>query len=512
MTDEGTEVRGVLSRWIREAEAKGLIVDGSLSTVRMGLANDLLFASSLQERAGDTLVLVKTGCGTRLLVMGSNGFGFQGTALRAGASTVWFCALDRENGSRLRRCLPFAVPSPVGNFEVTFGVGDRLGLATPGHIRIMKRFRVAPVLAQQSIRELELTGRSYGDVIDSATWAVFQEGYTLPWGADGDHLKTTDWVSRAVRAGCTLITADLSDHLDTGFATASAGDVQDAYEKLEAPYRNMISTAYEGSRLKVDTGDIIDFPAEELSRCALVYGRAVAHAARMYEAGRETGMPFDFEVSIDETGIPTTFAAHVFVAGELRRSGVPFRSLAPRFIGEFQKGVDYGGDRRGFESSLRVHAAIARKLGHRLSIHSGSDKFSIFPVIGRATARRFHLKTSGTNWLQALLVVSRLDPSFFRVLYKSARVAFPVARTYYHVTPDLSRTSDIDAIGDGELPGIFDNPDDRQVLHISYGEILKDQELREKLFELLHDNIEVYWESLAEHIGKHLELLGVPKR
>jgi hypothetical protein len=133
-------------------------------------------------------------------------------------------------------------------------------------------------------------------------------------------------------------------------------------------------------------------------------------------------------------------------------------------------------------------------------------------MIGRATEHRFHLKTSGTNWLQALRVVSQLDPSLFRTLYNSAFEAFRVARTYYHVTPDISLTPDINAIGDGGLPQVFENPHVRQVLHISYGEILRDQKLREKLFELLLDHLEVYWESLTEHIGKHLEGLGVPKR
>ena len=143
-----------------------------------------------------------------------------------------FGTLSHANAVALRRALPFTAPSPVGDREVTFGVGDRLGVAGPGHLRVMKRYQACPVLAQQSVRELDLTGRNYEQVLDASTWAVFQEGYEQPWGADGDHLKTEEWVRTALRVGYTMITADVSDYIRKEFDGADAARISEAYAGL----------------------------------------------------------------------------------------------------------------------------------------------------------------------------------------------------------------------------------------------------------------------------------------
>src|SRR5690606_381163 len=97
-------------------------------------------------------------------------------------------------------------PKAVGTQRASIGLGDRLGLATPGHIAAVANRDVMPILAQQSIRELDLTGRSYPEVLDAAAWAVFQEGYTLGYGADGDHLKNPSDVQYAIDLGFSMIT------------------------------------------------------------------------------------------------------------------------------------------------------------------------------------------------------------------------------------------------------------------------------------------------------------------
>jgi hypothetical protein len=89
-------------------------------------------------------------------------------------------------------------------------------------------------------------------------------------------------------------------------------------------------------------------------------------------------------VSVDETENPTSVAEHIYIAGELGRLGVRWVSLAPRFVGEFEKGVDYIGDIELFEKEFARHAAVAKRLGpYKLSLHSGSDKFSIYPITAR---------------------------------------------------------------------------------------------------------------------------------
>src|SRR4029077_16997413 len=121
----------------------------------------------------------------------------------------------------------------------------------------------------------------------------------------------------------------------------------------------------------------IDFEELSLARAAVKYGRAIAHVARLYRHLAQNGAEgaFEVEVSVDETETPTTHAEHVYIATELRRLGVRWVSLAPRYVGSFEKGVDYIGDVAAFEADFAVHAAIARALGpYKLSLHSGSDK------------------------------------------------------------------------------------------------------------------------------------------
>ena len=92
---------------------------------------------------------------------------------------------------------------------------------------------------------------------------------------------------------------------------------------------------------------------------------------------------------------------------ELLRLGVKFVSLAPRFVGRFEKGVDYIGDLALFEAELAQHAAVQKHFGnYKISIHSGSDKFSIYPLFAKYTEGKVHLKTAGTSYLEALRVMA----------------------------------------------------------------------------------------------------------
>jgi hypothetical protein len=445
------------------------------------------------------------------LVWGKNGTGFDGVLEKACDTSLWFCPLTHGNALILRREVSFAAPSTLNDSSMSIGVGDRLGIATPGHLRAIKHYEIVPVLAQQSPRELDLCERSYEDVIDSATWGVFQEGYRKSWGADGDHLKTLKWVRDALSAGFSFITADLSDHLRIGYAGSPLSLIQKDYAALGREYRQRLESAHMDETLLLDTGERISLSIEEVMRYSLIYGTALEHAAGLYNAAQKTEKPFDFEISIDETDKPTTPEAHIFVAKELKHLQVPVSSLAPRFIGEFQKGVDYRGYIDSFKESLSLHSAIARNFGHRLSFHSGSDKFSVYPLIGLQTGYRFHLKTSGTSWLQALRVIARHDAPLFRSLHSYSLDVFPVASRYYHVSPEIKNIPRIDTFSDTELDQVLDNADCRQVMHIAYGEILRDSDMKHRLYESLRKNVEAYWDSLKEHFQKHLDLLGVPK-
>ncbi|NLB78668.1 MAG: hypothetical protein GX796_07440, partial [Clostridiaceae bacterium] len=153
---------------------------------------------------------------------------------------------------------------------------------------------------------------------------------------------------------------------------------------------------YIGKSFDIGEGVTISFDETELKRTVLIYIKAIEFACSIYEKYIKNNNA-DYEISIDETATPTTPLQHFFVANELKRRGVEFKTMAPRFCGEFQKGVDYIGDLEQFEKEFSVHATIARHFGYKISVHSGSDKFSVFPIIGKHTRGIFHVKTAGTN-------------------------------------------------------------------------------------------------------------------
>ena len=121
------------------------------------------------------------------------------------SSTLKVCDLSMENTRSLMTLFPYTKPTSLKKHPITIGMGDRLGLATPGHIRAIQRFQVGPVLAQQSVRENTQTGRTFTEVIQDAAWAVFQENYQGGYGADGDHLKSLREVENALDAGVSMV-------------------------------------------------------------------------------------------------------------------------------------------------------------------------------------------------------------------------------------------------------------------------------------------------------------------
>ena len=416
--------------------------------------------------------------------------------------------LTHENAQVLRRIFPFTAPVPVLKSERTFGVGDRLGLACPGHIRVFKEYDARPVFAQQSIRELNLTNRTYADVLDAVSFSVFREGYKYGFGADGDHLKKPEEIVYALENGYTMITLDCSEHIRNDVLGMSKDEVdKEAILNLELKERYL-------NRTFTVEDEEVNYTEEELKRCILIYQDAIRFAAKIYhEFIVNSNREVNFEISIDETFSPTTPTQHYFVANELLLAGVKPDTLAPRFCGEFQKGIDYIGDIDQFEKELKTHAAIARHFGYRLSVHSGSDKFSIFELIGKYTKGRFHVKTAGTNWLEAMEVVAMKDQALYREIHAYALEKFPEAQKYYYVTTDLNQITELGELSDSNLPSLFKNNHARQLIHITYGFILnaKNEDgsyrFKDRLYGLWRKHEETYSEMLHKHIGEHLKLL-----
>jgi hypothetical protein len=422
---------------------------------------------------------------------------------------ICLAPLDHATAVFVRQQLPWAAPRPLG-LATSIGTGDRLGLATPGHIRAVKGTGLLPVLAQQSIREMTRTQRTAEDVVDCATFGVLQEGYTGGFGADADHIQQPEGLDLTAAAGCTLFTIDPGQHVVPKADTMSRDELSAAFAHLDmAALRTSASelaASYAGQTFTLADGSKLSFSDADLLRSAAKYGRAVAHIVRMFEHLRSIlTRPFELEVSVDETATPTTPAEHFFVARELSRLGVKWVSLAPRFIGEFEKGVDYIGDLAEFRRQLQRHVAVMRTLGpYKISVHSGSDKFSIYPIVAELAGGLVHLKTAGTSWLEALRAVAQIDAELFREIYAFALERYDTDRQSYHVSASVAKAPPAAAVKDA--PALLEDFNAREILHVTFGSVLTagdSQRFRPRIYAALRQSEEVYYAALQRHIGRH---------
>lgn len=478
-----------------------------------------LYADSVHAANGCVFFLAKI-LGEKLLLIvekeeGADSGEFDGTVTAVAGKPVRKAHLTRQNAAAIRRWFPFARPTAFGREGVSIGLGDRLGLASPGHLRIIRKTNARPVLAQQSVRELNLSERTYEDILDSATWAVFQEGYHAGYGADGDHLKTAAEVKLALDLDFSMITLDCSEKIDNSICLMTKSQIAKTYWTVPQALREELEALYLDKGFMVGANEIF-FDSTTLREVILIYAKALDFIRQIYfDLVKTCNRQIDFEVSIDETKTPTSPEAHYFVAAELERQGITVSSLAPRFCGEFQKGVDYIGDIRQFEQEFALHAAIADHFGYRLSIHSGSDKFSVYPIIGELTQERVHIKTAGTNWLEALKVIASKKPALFREIYAFALEHFEEARVYYHVTTDVKKAPDATVMADTDLKKVLQQEDGRQILHITYGLVLTAKNadgsyrFREAIYKALDVEEDAYADTLFLHIQKHLLKLGM---
>jgi len=403
----------------------------------------------------------------------------------------------------------------------SFGFGDRLGTATPGHLEALQREggEIKGIFAQQSIREMARTKREPTQVMTAAAEALADAGFDDVWGADADHLKTNADVDYCADAGFVFYTIDPSDHVDQQADNYSAEQVEARYEA-----QPWVET-YLGNTIDLEHGTTIAFDELTLKRAAVKYGKAIHHALELSryikEAADKRGQDYEIEISIDETEQPTTLAEHYIIADQCRAAGMKLVSLAPRFIGELEKGVDYKGDLGELERSMHNHALIARRLGpYKLSLHSGSDKLSMYSLFARATQGMFHVKTAGTSYLEALRVVARHDEALFRRIIDFARDRYGADKATYHVSATVEGAPASADVADAhELEGIYlehwnDVPEGkgfthggRQILHCTFGSVLTDDVFGPAVKALLDAEPQTYKQVLADHFARHLKAL-----
>jgi tagaturonate epimerase len=407
----------------------------------------------------------------------------------------------------------------------SFGFGDRTGLGTHGHaVALMKAGQgILPIFAQQSIREMTRTQRTPRQVMDDAAAGVAAAGYTGISGADADHLKTPQDIETTAAVGFVFFTIDPSGEVDAQADGYSADELGVKFRAVadQAPWTKQ----YQGKTITLPGGSRISFDDTVCHKAAVKYGRAinltVSLARHIEKTARKLGQDFEIELSVDETPQPTTLAEHYIIADQLRAAGVKIVSLAPRFIGEFEKGVDYKGDVAAFERSLADHTAIAKLLGpYKMSLHSGSDKLSIYPSLSRATGGLWHVKTAGTTYLEALRVVARHDDKLFRRLIDFARSRYDTDKATYHVSATNAAVPPPSSVSDAkELERLYlglwertpkgkgmSDPG-RQILHCTFGSTLTHPEFGPAVRGVLEKHKDTFQEVLFTHFAKHLEAL-----
>ena len=407
----------------------------------------------------------------------------------------------------------------------SFGFGDRIGLAGEGHAASLMKAGggIQPIFAQQSIREMTRTQRTPEDVMDAATIGMKAAGYAGPSGADADHLKTPADIELTAAAGFVFFTIDPSGEVDFHADSYTPQQIDEKFKGVAeiSPWVKQ----YSGKEISIASGAKIKFDQAVCNKAAVKYAKAInltiSLAKHIATVSAKHKQDFEIELSVDETPQPTTLAEHYIIADQLRSAGVKIISLAPRFIGDFEKGIDYIGDVAKYEKSLADHAAIAKQLGpYKLSLHSGSDKLSIYPSLARATHGAFHVKTAGTSYLEALRVVALHDVSLFRRLIDFARERYDTDKATYHVSATVKGVPPQTAISNAKdlehaYLGLWErtpagkgmSDPGRQILHCTFGSTLTHKEFGPAVRGILEEHADTYKEVLVTHFAKHLEAL-----
>jgi hypothetical protein len=254
----------------------------------------------------------------------------------------------------------------------------------------------------KSNREHVIIGSEPASARQAAEAAIKSLAWKLPYFCDADHI-TLQTVGSFLDS-CDFFTIDVADFIGQ---TAPPADI-DHFVKRRAELLGRIQLE--------ETDEVFEITQEKLRQIAQKYLTAVKKAGEVYRTieGVKGAGNFIPEVSMDETDSAQSPAELLIILAAIADEGIPVQTIAPKFSGRFNKGVDYVGNTEQFEREFALDvAAIAYAVGHfglpenlKLSVHSGSDKFSIYPAI-HATMKKFnagvHLKTAGTTWLEELI-------------------------------------------------------------------------------------------------------------
>jgi hypothetical protein len=371
--------------------------------------------------------------------------------------------------------------------KYTFGTGDRFAHQGRAQLRAILSAREAGIdvhpVWNKSNREHSIIKSRPQDLRAEADAAVKALGFTGAYYVDADHigLKTVD----AFIPASDFFTLDVADF--TG--KAAQADAVEAFLKAVRHYIGSLSIP--------GIERPFDITEETVRGAASKFLLAVQEAGRIYRhvEERKGGEGFVTEVSVDETDAPQNPVELFLILAMIAQEGIPVQTIAPKFTGRFNKGVDYVGDlaqfEREFDQDLSVIAFAIREFGLadtlKLSVHSGSDKFSIYPIINRLIKKHdagLHVKTAGTTWLEEVIGLAESGGEgleLVKEVYAQAREHFAELVAPYSTVIDIdqdklpdpksvmdwSSAQYQDALRHVESSASY-NPNFRQLLHVGF--------------------------------------------
>lgn len=407
--------------------------------------------------------------------------------------------------------------------KFSMGIGDRFGHQGQAQLQAIIKAQsqgveVTPVW-NKSHREHTIIGTRPADVRTAADAAVKALSFNRSYHVDADHigLKNVDLFV----AASDFFTLDVADFIDQNIDEAAAADFAGRYRK------------YAGRLNVPGIAGGLEVTADQITRAARKYLGAVREAGKIYRhiAAAQRGAEFVTEVSMDETATPQTPAELFLILAAIAEEKIPANTIAPKFTGRFNKGVDYVGDvavfTREFEQDLAVLKLAVREFGLpddlKLSVHSGSDKFSLYGPIRellKRTGSGVHLKTAGTTWLEELIGLAQAGGdglALAKQVYAQAHARIDELTPPYATVIDIDQAklpapatvkawSGVDYVSalrhDPNCPAF--NPSFRQLLHVGYRVAA---EMGNTYLQALKDNAAIIAENVTanlydRHIGR----------
>ena len=410
--------------------------------------------------------------------------------------------------------------------KYSIGVGDRFAQQAKAQLRAFQLIAhdgvdVVPVW-NKSHREHSFVGSEPSSVLAAAQMAVEALGWENGWHVDADHIRL-ETVDRFIPHS-DFFTLDVADSIGQPAAPEAVKAFVDRHPELIGTITiPQIASPFETSRA-------------EIERIAAKFLLAVQDAGKIYRhiAEKKGAENFIAEVSMDETDTPQTPPELLVILAAIADEGIPVQTIAPKFTGRFNKGVDYVGDLAQFEKEFHDDlAVIAFAIGRyglpgnlKLSVHSGSDKFSLYPII-RRTLPKFdaglHIKTAGTTWLEELIGLAEAGGeglALAKDIYGYAIEHIDELTGPYATVIDIDRTklpgaSEVAGWKSEQFTGALRhdqkhplfNPSLRQLLHVSFKLAAKKGQY---YLDLLGTNEEVVGRNVTENLyQRHLRPLFI---